>query len=116
MHYAIIVIKKILHNYKKNFFGTMKKFLHNYKKIVSHNLSFLSWYNIKMDPKNMRLYVRNKSYFIVEKYQKDTCFYDEDPYNHYGIDVDRISLHKKATKNILLDIDIQIKWIFCHYN
>ena len=74
MHYAIIVIKKILHNYKKNFFGTMKKFLHNYKKIVSHNLSFLSWYNIKMDPKNMRLYVRNKSYFIVEKYQKIRVF------------------------------------------
>ena len=23
---------------------------------------------------------------------------------------------KKATKKILLDIDIQIKWIFCHYN
>ena len=74
MHYAIIVIKKILHNYKKNFFRTMKKFLHNYKKIVSHNLSFLSWYNIKMDPKNMRLYVRNKSYFIVEKYQKIRVF------------------------------------------
>ena len=74
MHYAIIVIKKILHNYKKNFFRTMKKCLHNYKKIVSHNLSFLSWYNIKMDPKNMRLYVRNKSYFIVEKYQKIRVF------------------------------------------
>ena len=74
MHYAIIVIKKILHNYKKNFFRTMKKFLHNYKKIVSHNLSFLSWYNIKMDTKNMRLYVRNKSYFIVEKYQKIRVF------------------------------------------
>ena len=31
-------------------------------------------------------------------------------------DVDRILLHKKATKNILLDIDIEIKRIFCHYN
>ena len=33
-----------------------------------------------MDPKNIKLYIRNKSYFIVDQYQKDTCFYDEDAY------------------------------------
>ena len=64
----------------------------------------------------MKLYVRNKSYFIVDQYQKDTCFYDEDAYYHYDIDVDRILLHKKATINISLDIDTQLKLIFCHYN
>ena len=41
---------------------------------------FLSSHNIKMDPKNIKLYVMNKSYFIVDQYQKDTCFYDEDAY------------------------------------
>ena len=42
----------------------------------------------------MRLYVKNKSYFIVDQCQKDTCFYAEDAYYHYDIDVDRILLHK----------------------
>ena len=51
-----------------------------------------------MDPKNMKLYVRNKLYFIVDHYQKETCFYDEDAYYHYDIDVDRILLHKKSDK------------------
>ena len=64
----------------------------------------------------MKLHVRNKSYFIVDQYQKHTCFYDEDAYYHYDIDADRILLHKKATINISLDIDTQIKFIFCHYN
>ena len=49
-----------------------------------------------MDPKNIRLYVRNKSYFIVDQYQKDMCFYDEDAYYYYDIDVDRILLFKKS--------------------
>ena len=69
-----------------------------------------------MDPKNMKLYVRNESYFILDQYQKDTCFYDEDEYYHYDIDIDRILLHKKGTINILLGIDIQMKWVFFHYN
>ena len=34
-------------------------------------------------------------YFIVDQYQKDTYFYDEDGYYYYDIDVDRISLFKK---------------------
>ena len=38
----------------------------------------MSSYNVKMDPKNMKLDVRNKSCSIVDQYQKDTCFYDED--------------------------------------
>ena len=42
----------------------------------------------------MRLYVKNKSYFIVDQCQKDMCFYAEDGYYHYDIDVDRILLHK----------------------
>ena len=49
-----------------------------------------------MDPKNMKLYVRNESYFIVDQYQKDTCFCDKDAYYHYDIDYDRILLHKKS--------------------
>ena len=69
-----------------------------------------------MDSKILRLYVRNESYFIEDQYQKDTCFYDEDAYYHYDIDVDGILLHKKATINISLDIDTQLKLIFCHYN
>ena len=64
-----------------------------------------------MDPKNVNLDVRNKSYAIVYQYQKDTCFYMK-----MHADVYRILLHKKVTKNILLDIDIEIKWIFCLYN
>ena len=44
----------------------------------------------------MRLYVRNKLHFIVDQYQKDTYFYDEDAYYHYDTDVDRILLHKKS--------------------
>ena len=39
---------------------------------------------------------RNKSYFIVDQYQKDTCFYVEDAYYHYDIDVDIISLFKQS--------------------
>ena len=49
-----------------------------------------------MDRKNMKLYVRNKLYFIVDQYQKDTCFYEEDAYYHYDIGVDRILLHKRS--------------------
>ena len=79
------------HFYQKNFLATIKKCPH---------ISFfvLSWYNIKMNPKNMKLYVRNKLYFIVDHYQKETCFCDEDGYYHYDIDVDRILLHKKSDK------------------
>ena len=58
-----------------------------------------------MNPKNIRLYVRNKSHFIVDKYQKGTCFYDEDAYYYYyDIDVDRISLFKKHDNKYLLGI------------
>ena len=46
----------------------------------------------------MKLYVKNKSYFIAEQYQKDTCFYHEDAYYHYDIDVDKILLHKSDNK------------------
>ena len=53
-----------------------------------------------MDSKNIRLYVRNKSYFVVDQYQKDTCFYDEDP-NYYDIDVDRI-LFKQSDNKFLI--------------
>ena len=48
-----------------------------------------------MDPKINR----NKSYFTVDQYKKDTCFYDEDAYYHYDIDVDKISLFKQQQKN-----------------
>ena len=61
-----------------------------------------------MNPKNIRLYIRDKSYFIVDQYQNDLCCYDEDPYYYYDFDVDRISF-KKMTMNILLGIIIQIK-------
>ena len=63
-----------------------------------------------MNLKNLKFFVSNESYFIVGQYQKDTCFYDED------IDVDRISLYKKVTMNILLGMIIQIKWILYHCN
>ena len=46
-----------------------------------------------MDTKNVKVYVRNESYFFADQYQKDTCFYDEDAYYHYDIAVDRILLH-----------------------
>ena len=49
-----------------------------------------------MDPKNMKLYVGNESNFIVDQYQKNTCFYAEDAYYYYDIDVDRILLHKES--------------------
>ena len=49
-----------------------------------------------MDPKNMKLYVRNKLYFIVIQYQEDTCFYDKDAYYYYDIGVDGILLHKRS--------------------
>ena len=62
----------------------------------------MTWYN---DPKNIKL-VRNESYFFVDKYQKDTCFFHEDAYYYYDIDVDRILLFQKVTINILLDVKI----------
>ena len=43
------------------------------------------------------------------------CFYDEDSY-YYDIDADRVLLFKKVTINILLDTNIQIKWISYNYN
>ena len=49
-----------------------------------------------MDPKNIRFYVRNKLCFIVDLYQKNMCFYDEDAYYYYDIDVDRILLFQKS--------------------
>ena len=55
-----------------------------------------------MDPKNMRLYVTNKSSFIVDQYQKDTCFYDEDAYCYYDIDVNRISLFKQKENKYVI--------------
>ena len=61
-----------------------------------------------MNSKNIRLYIRDKSYFIVDQYQNDLCCYDEDAYYYYDFDVDRISF-KKMTMNILLGIIIQIK-------
>ena len=49
-----------------------------------------------MNPKYIRLYIRDKSYFIVDQYQNDLCCYDEDAYYYYyyDIDVDRISFKK----------------------
>ena len=61
-----------------------------------------------MNPKNIRLYIRDKSYFIVDQYQNDLCCYDEDAYYYDDFDVDRISF-KKMIMNILLGIIIQIK-------
>ena len=46
---------------------------------------------------------------------KCTIFYDEDAYYYYDIDVDRI-FNLKVAINILLDRNIQIKWILYHYN
>ena len=48
-----------------------------------------------MDPKNIKLYRGNASYFIIDQYQKDACFYYEDAYYYYDIDLDRILLYKK---------------------
>ena len=48
-----------------------------------------------MNPKNLKFYVSNESYFIIDQYKKDTCFYDEDTYYYYDIDIDKISLYKK---------------------
>ena len=45
-----------------------------------------------MSPKNLKFYVSNESYFIVDQYKKDTCFYDED----------RISLYKKRDNEDLV--------------
>ena len=83
-----------------------------------------------MDPKNIRLYGGNGTYFIEDQYQKDnnsccgdnnswckdTIFDYKDAYYYYDIDVNRILLYKKVTMNILLDTNIQIKWILYHYN
>ena len=55
-----------------------------------------------MDPKINR----NKSYFIVDQSQKDTCFYVEDAYYHYDIDVDIISLFKQ---NKMEFVPLQLK-------
>ena len=55
-----------------------------------------------MSPKNLKFYVSNESYFIVDQYKKDTCFYDEDTYYYYDIDVDRISLYKKRDNEDLV--------------
>ena len=52
-----------------------------------------------MDPKINR----NKSYFTVDQYQKDTCFYDEDAYYHYDIDVDKISLFKQSKNKYFIN-------------
>ena len=46
----------------------------------------------------MKLYVRNNLYFIVDQYQKDMCFYNEDTYYYYNIDLDRILLYKSNNK------------------
>ena len=46
--------------------------------------------------KNIRFYVRNKWYFIVDQYQKDTCFYNEGAYFYYDIDVGKIWLSKQG--------------------
>ena len=46
--------------------------------------------------KNIRLYVRNKWYFIVGQYQNDTCFYNEGAYFYYDIDVGKIWLFKQG--------------------
>ena len=54
-----------------------------------------------MDSKNFRLYVRNILYFIVDEYQKDTCFYDENAC-YYDIDVDRIPLFKQCDNKFLI--------------
>ena len=62
-------------------------------KKISLQIFFLSCHSIKMDTKNMKVYVRNESYFFADQYQKDTCFYDEDAYYHYDVAVDRILLH-----------------------
>ena len=55
-----------------------------------------------MSPKNLKFYVSNESYFIVDQYKKDTCFYDKDTYYYYDIDVDRISLYKKRDNEDLV--------------
>ena len=69
-----------------------------------------------MDPKNIALDEGSDSYFIEDQYQKDTNFDYEDAYYHYDIDVDRISLYKKVTMNILLGIIIIFKGILYHCN
>ena len=49
-----------------------------------------------MNPKNLKFYVSNELDFIVDQYQKETCFYDDDDaYYYYDIYVDRIPLYKK---------------------
>ena len=55
-----------------------------------------------MSPKNLKFYVSNESYFIVDQYKKDTCFYDKDTYYYYDTDVDRISLYKKRDNEDLV--------------
>ena len=49
-----------------------------------------------MDPKNIKLYRGNASYFIIDQFKKDTCFYYEDAYYYYDNDLDRILLYKKS--------------------
>ena len=72
----------------------------------------------------MNLYVGNELYFIVDQYQKDTCFYAEDAYYHFDIDVDRILLHKKSNneyfirykhsnKMDIMPLQLNIKNFYC---
>ena len=83
-----------------------------------------------MDLKNIRLDGGNGTYFIEDQYQKDynscckdtifgckdTIFDYKDAHYCHDIDENRILLYKKVTMNILLDTNIQIKWILYHYN
>ena len=90
-----------------------------------------------MDPKNIRLYGVNGTYFIEDQYQKDynsccgdnnSCYKDtifgskdtifdyKDAYYYYDVDVNRILLYTKVRMNILLDTNIEIKSILYHYN
>ena len=83
-----------------------------------------------MDPKNIKLYGGNGTYFIEVQYQKDanfdckdtifdckdtnfdckdTIFDYEDAYYCYDVDVDRILLFKQS------DNEYFIKWILYHY-
>ena len=73
----------------------------------------------------MKLYVRNVSYFIVDQYQKSTCFYAEDAYYYYDVDVDRILLHKESENEYFITyrhsnkmdiVPLQLKIIFFYYD
>ena len=70
-----------------------------------------------MDLKNMKLYVGNESYLIVDQYQKKTRVFMLKMLTIIMI-LMLIEYYytKKARMNTLLDIDIQIRWILYHYN